>query len=75
MPEIPSPIKHGWVLANDNILELVWSEGPVFPDLLIDLLPSEDDTESDPESDEQPQDVEDEELCVHSESSDDDVEY
>ena len=70
MPKIPSPIEHGWVLANDNILEPVWSEGPVLPDLLIDLLPSEDDSDSDPESDEEGL-----ELCVHSESSDDEEEY
>ena len=70
MPEIPSPIEHGWVLANDNILEPVWSEGPVLPDLLIDQLPSEDDSDSDPESDEEGL-----ELSVHSESSDDEDEY
>ena len=37
IPDIPSPTKHGWRLV-DEFLEPVWSEGPILPNKLIDIL-------------------------------------
>ena len=55
MPEVPSPVEHGWVQNPDShVLEPLWSSGPVLPERLIDLLPSDnmnDSAESDEEED------------------------
>ena len=40
-PEIPSPLQHGWVLGENRVLEPIWSDGPILPELLIELLPSD----------------------------------
>ena len=41
-PEIPTPTDHGWVIL-EGTLEPVWSEGPVLPARLVDILCSDHD--------------------------------
>jgi len=38
--EVPAPTVHGWALSED-ILEPVWSEGPVLPSKVVDILDSD----------------------------------
>ena len=38
--EVPAPTDHGWALSED-ILEPVWSEGPVLPSKVVDILDSD----------------------------------
>ncbi|XP_076324251.1 uncharacterized protein LOC143232559 [Tachypleus tridentatus] len=66
MLKLPPPTDHGWVL-NDGILDPVWSEGPVLPGSLVDILDvNMAYDESEDESDEDGPDIE-------SFSSDDDL--
>ena len=38
-PELPSPTSHGWTIDDEtNTLEPVWSEGPILPVSLADLV-------------------------------------
>ena len=39
-PQTPHAKDHGWIPTNENeqVLEPVWSEGPILPDKLIDLI-------------------------------------
>ena len=52
---MPSPSQHGWVVE-DTQIEPVWSEGPILPSRLVDILAggqdnSDDDYTSDDELD------------------------
>ena len=64
-PDTPHPRGHGWIATNEtesinqneatneHILELVWSEGPILPDRLIDLITADNsDSDSDEDEDE-----------------------
>ncbi len=80
-PETPHPNGHGWipinetpsideyVASNEPVLEPVWSEGPILPDRLIDLVTEdtsgsdsdeEEDEDNGDDSDESDMDEEDE---------------
>jgi hypothetical protein len=71
-PETPSPKGHGWiptnetllvndVACNEAVLEPVWSEGPILPDRLIDLVTEDNSgSDSDDEEDEDNDDDSDE---------------
>lgn len=38
-PELPSPTSHGWTMDYEtSILEPVWSEGPILPESLAELV-------------------------------------
>jgi hypothetical protein len=62
-PDTPHPKDHGWiptdesisinenVSTNEHVLEPVWSEGPILPDRLIDLV-TEDNSSSDSDEEE-----------------------
>lgn len=47
MPEIPNPKDHGWSVTAEGRVEPLWSDGPILPDRLIDLL--DGDTEEEEE--------------------------
>ena len=57
-PQTPHAKGHGWIPTNENeqVLEPVWSEGPILPDKLIDLITEDvintDSCEEDEDSDE-----------------------
>jgi hypothetical protein len=53
-PEIPDPKRHGWIPSDSNepILEPVWSEGPILPDKLIDLVTKDGHEDSDSDQEE-----------------------
>ena len=38
MPEVPPPIEHGWIRHPGELIEPVWTEGPVLPTCLEDIL-------------------------------------
>lgn len=40
-PILPPATEHGWTMV-DNLLEPVWSEGPILPDKLIDIIAQND---------------------------------
>ena len=49
-PEIPQPQEgHGWVCIDDKTVEPQWTDGPILPDNLVDLL-EETDLNSDSDS-------------------------
>lgn len=50
--QCPDPSAHGWELNTLGVLDPVWSEGPILPTALVDILAVVDDQESD-ESDEE----------------------
>ena len=47
--DLPTPTEHGWQI-NHRILESVWSEGPVLPLRLVDLLDIHDTPDEEQES-------------------------
>ena len=47
--DLPTPTEHGWQI-NQGILEPVWSEGPVLPLRLVDLLDIHDTPDEEKES-------------------------
>ena len=58
MPAVPPPTQHGWA-TEDNILEPVWSDGPILPKQLIDILAQDGEEPSpDESSDEAEEEVE-----------------
>ena len=51
---MPSPTQHGWVVEDTHI-EPVWSEGPVIPSRLVDILAGgQDNIHDDDTSDDKP---------------------
>ena len=52
-PEIPEADQgHGWIKVG-NVLEPLWTDGPILPDKLVDLLPEHNSDELDWDSDEE----------------------
>ena len=52
--DVPSPSQHGWVVENTHI-EPVWSEGPILPSRLVDILAGcQDNNDDDDTSDDEP---------------------
>ena len=43
--ELPSPTDHGWTFS-DNHLEPIWSEGPILPESLMDIIKVSNDEKS-----------------------------
>ena len=52
-PEIPDPKRHGWIPSesHQHIFDPVWSEGPILPDKIIDLVTKDFDGHEDSNSD------------------------
>ena len=36
--DVPPATSHGWVEGDDGFLEPIWSDGPVLPPTLVDVL-------------------------------------
>ena len=51
---MPIPTQHGW-LVEDTLIDPVWSEGPILPSRLIDILAGgQDNSDDDYPSDDEP---------------------
>ena len=37
-PDVPSPVGHGWKLAEDNTIENEWTSRYIFPQELVDIM-------------------------------------
>ncbi len=61
IPEKPKPYedKQGWTKTSDGIVEPIWSDGPILPTSLVDLLDKTDyeDTDSSEEEESDEMDV------------------
>ena len=68
--ELPSPVEHGWE-KDDDILQPVWSEGPILPDSLLDLVARSGGSEE-TEDDDSESDIDDTDDLNSSFSSDED---
>ena len=62
-----SPTQHGWVVEDTHI-EPVWSEGPILPSRLVDILGGQDNSDDDDTSDDEP----DVDVAFSSNNNDDD---
>ena len=52
--DMPSPNQHGWVVEDTHI-EPEWSEGPILPSRLVDILAvGQDNSDNDDTSDDEP---------------------
>ncbi len=63
---VPPATSHGWVMGDDGRLEPLWSDGPVLPPSIVDILArnDEEDNEEDNEEDEEEDGVNDFEDLV-----------